>query len=1177
MPIQNSDVKLFESQRLTDEEDGGGRVTGREVASDTVNNLFQDISRIDRTIGDVSLRKAFIGVSTDNSDSYLGCHLIVTDAPQDENVSVLLFNSDSQTDERAAAKDQIEAYVLPSVKADFDFVGDQREGQRTLLAFQREEKAIPEIGDVYQIVSEDERHSQYVRITNVEHSIVTYTYSTGSSYIDFQRRQLELTVGTPLIALFPGNEPLPVMDGGSQIYKTQIADTARYYGIQPAKENIKAGSLTIHTENVYTPIVPSAKAETPLIDQTGNTVGRAMVACANNPRALTCEFIHINGNHSRTYLQRGALPNSLSLSISGGEYSDDGTGNLLHRAGNNDFSRLTVDYETGEVNIWRVSGYFEGASYADYIPAAIIQRPTATGKLEISPQNRGFSYTLNLADAKPRPGTLVVNYLALGKWQAIQDQGGGQLGGAGTGNISFATGTVSLTLDALPDPNSIIVYHYVVDESQEVQIVNGSVNAEKMTVKHQLDDEGILPNSVTVTYTVGDTVKTLSDAGNGLLQDDGGDAGNKGSIIYATGEIGLQFSRQPDDGTEIIISYECGELGRKEIPVIQDSSGVIRGTITSAPIKPGSVQLQLTVERESSAKGQDNIGVTRLLRTVNDDGAGGWQGYNGAIDYQSGEFTVSPLLNYTRYDYSLGTRTNMLGTFNYVITTPVPLIETFSGSTLGALSQTLSVDYAPKQASLATPELTIDLLPLEYETELLPNSIIVEWGGELFFDRDGRIYQGISTATNAGLQVGTIDYSGGKMILDKYPVGVSGVATILSAAKIGVSFNTSTVAFRTAGSPLRLASFQLTAVRADRDESSEIITASADLNGYIDTPEVQGKIDINSGWCEVQFLADGNSESPIFVIPSTIRYNAIVETTLPLDAELIGLDPVRLPPDGRVPIYRAGDVVVIRHTQETLIDTPSAGQVIALERHHQSEILIKDSGGLSLAAAQYSVDLEKGTLTLADPLNLVAEDGQALVGQLSVIDRVEHMSVVNDVQISGELSIIAPVPWDLPAKETTISSAVVYGDLQARVKNFYTQKVWDTGAPNWSDLPLGDQTTAQYNRINYPLICHNKGAIYGRWALIFTSATTFNIVEEKLGIIGESTTTVDTVPVNPENGSPYFVIKADGWGGGWAVGNAVRFNTDGCLAPVWMCRTVLSGQGTVAEDAFSLQIRGDAD
>ena len=70
MAITNDDVNLFDSQRLSDEEDGEGRATGRKVIDGNVNNLFQDISRIDRTVGDVALRKAFVGISTDNNDTW---------------------------------------------------------------------------------------------------------------------------------------------------------------------------------------------------------------------------------------------------------------------------------------------------------------------------------------------------------------------------------------------------------------------------------------------------------------------------------------------------------------------------------------------------------------------------------------------------------------------------------------------------------------------------------------------------------------------------------------------------------------------------------------------------------------------------------------------------------------------------------------------------------------------------------------------------------------------------------------------------------------------------------------------------------------------------------------------------------------------------------------------------
>ena len=75
MAITNDDVKLFESQRLIDGEDSEGRVTGREVIDGNVNNLFQDISRIDRTVGDVALRKAFVRISTDTYRK-LGAYMV---------------------------------------------------------------------------------------------------------------------------------------------------------------------------------------------------------------------------------------------------------------------------------------------------------------------------------------------------------------------------------------------------------------------------------------------------------------------------------------------------------------------------------------------------------------------------------------------------------------------------------------------------------------------------------------------------------------------------------------------------------------------------------------------------------------------------------------------------------------------------------------------------------------------------------------------------------------------------------------------------------------------------------------------------------------------------------------------------------------------------------------------
>ncbi len=69
MTINKDDIKGYSSRRLTDEGDGGGRATGNLVVDGEVNNLFRDISRIDRTVGDVSMRKVCVGVVLFNIDS----------------------------------------------------------------------------------------------------------------------------------------------------------------------------------------------------------------------------------------------------------------------------------------------------------------------------------------------------------------------------------------------------------------------------------------------------------------------------------------------------------------------------------------------------------------------------------------------------------------------------------------------------------------------------------------------------------------------------------------------------------------------------------------------------------------------------------------------------------------------------------------------------------------------------------------------------------------------------------------------------------------------------------------------------------------------------------------------------------------------------------------------------
>ena len=277
-----------------------------------------------------------------------------------------------------------------------------------------------------------------------------------------------------------------------------------------------------------------------------------------------------------------------------------------------------------------------------------------------------------------------------------------------------------------------------------------------------------------------------------------------------------------------------------------------------------------------------------------------------------------------------------------------------------------------------------------------------------------------------------------------------------------------------------------------------------------------------------------------------------------------------------MPIFREGDVVVLSHTAETTVGTPTDAQVIALSRDHQASILIFDDNNVALDPDQYTVDLLAGTVTFADPLLIQDSEGGGLVTPLVVRDRVEHMSVVHDVEIQGKLSFISPLAHAYPAQETVVSSALRWGDINAREFAYFTQRTWSSGSPNWTDTRIGEDTTANFDLINNPIEIFNSGAVTEKWAIVFTTSTTFYVVGEQLGIITSGSTAVDLAPNNPNTGKPYFIVLSAGWGGGWAAGNVIRFNTEGCLAPIWMCRTIKSGAATEDDDQFTLQIRGDA-
>ncbi len=480
---------------------------------------------------------------------------------------------------------------------------------------------------------------------------------------------------------------------------------------------------------------------------------------------------------------------------------------------------------------------------------------------------------------------------------------------------------------------------------------------------------------------------------------------------------------------------------------------------------------------------------------------------------------------------------------------------------------------------------------------IVPNSVLFSWNGFTFYDRNGVIYRSLDVATGSGIVAGTIDYKshivtlsdwGGPTASAALPVVL---ALLLEDGKRSVAF----VRFRTPGAPLRPASLSVRATTNNGD----LLTGFSNVDGTISGAHVGGFVDYENGIVEVNFgdeLLDSGAGPfpwrtepwysveaqyqrggetyvirPQLVDPSTVLFNTVVYTAIPLDADLIGVDPVRLPTDGRVPIFKTGYVIVVHDTGYTTAPPGLiSNQVVGVGRGGQSYIVVRDQNHAIVPEDRFTVDLVAGTVTMGNPINLTG-----FVQPLILEDRIEDMLLATDVQITGELSVARPLKHAYSPATALVSSALLFGDLQARYTRFFDQGTW---ANVWADQLIGSPAPASYNDTAYPLEVSDNGAISQRWALVFTSSTAFSILGEDVGLIGVGSTGADIAPANPSSQDPYFKMHKEGWGLGWQPGNVLRFETIGALAPIWFARTTRPGDDTAPPvDHFRIQVRGDAE
>lgn len=1188
MSIRIEDIKLMASQRLTDTDDGGGDMTGHEVVSGELNNLFPDISRWDRAYGRVSLREAFVSVQTQNTDTYSGSHVILSAPAKDPSVNVCLFKTGNPYDLRNAARDYIERYVVRGSRFSGWLWGLHPAGSRSLLIFAVKGTRAPSTGSVLYLSG---GNGQYVRITKVSVTRFDDMLSSGASASYYSRDIFEIAIADPLSEDQPGLEISASNSQATSIYTTVVNNSAKYYGVMLPTKAIAKGDVAINVDSIYTRLVPSAQAETPLADLSVGEINPVIESGV--PVTLNLGVVSASSG-ALLHLNRGIAPASLTLSTGARTFTDKGDG-LIYEG---ETQRGTIDYASGQITWGTLGQNFNANINATCVIATAVNQVANTHAHPITLASQSNSYTMIL-EPPPSPGTLRVDYMAQGQWYRLRDKGLGLLEadieGTGTGKLNYQSGQVILTCGALPDVGSQILYAW--SAPLEMQDASGEVEIGNAQLQHQCADAPIKPGTVEIVWQTINGEASLVDNGLGTLTGNG-----TGRVNYALGRLFWQPDLLVSEGGYTLRYHTCGRIN--EAIGAQMAGGVGLFRLNGAPVRPGSVSMGLSVyfsDGSSHIYEFTDDGQGRLSAPGGGtEGLGEAQGGQPQVAYSYGDASAS--VDYTNGVITVslaaltGTRTDYL--YEYVKkhsdATGWYWIQRYKGAEATALSATgmggtAACGYSlTNEATEAAEEevaaipYTVDLLPHVYGRAIVPGSVDFTWGQTRYIDRMGKLYRNPQAATGQGAEAGEIDYSSGICRISSPDSAATSITVRSMLTRFGRQMLIN-AAFRTPGAPLRPAALQIQAVAAD----GRLVTALAAADGSIDGTLCRGEVDYETGIVDLQFgemvtaagneneawydaenVIDGRIWKPLQVYGDQLVYACVVYSSIPLDAELIGINPARLPVDGRVPIVRSGDVVVIHHSTQTQLPLPlAAGSQINLGNSGISHVDLVDADGAFVSSALFS--LADGVLTMADDLAELANHQQPL----TALARIEDMRLVSQVQINGQVVLTSGVDHSYPVQGTYVSTALPFGDLSSRAYGIFDQKTWGNV---WSDSLIGDPAPAGYNEIDYPPVVYNKGAVTERWALVFDSPEHFKIHGERRGVVAEGYISQDCQPLNNATGQPYFLLDRRGWGTGWATGNALRFNTEGANGALWVARTTLQGPVAEANDRFTLQIRGDA-
>ena len=1184
MAITQNDLEILKSEIMADTPDGGGLPTGIAVIDGVSNNLFPDVSDIDRLIGRVRLRKVSLGVKTANAELLQAVRMLFTELPENPNISVFAFKATSFADRRSDAQNRIESYLAFGSKWAGHLLETQLAGQRVIQVSLDKGDQIPAVGQPLVIVQNEgqsDEFYQYIRPLKVD-TIERRFQRTVSESVT--RTIATIEFGDTLTKTFNGLTVPEFYQNASTnrraiLREARVADAAKYYSASRLAEPVVAmQSRQVRLDSIYTQVVPSTQVETPILQR--DPANQVATQARGDGVIAINKSVNVATNTAFS-LPSGIAVGTLSIAV-GGQSLTDRDGELVN---SNGLAFASVKYGIGQITWYDLLSLGQTTVTGSYKPASEFTRVAQTDH-QVVDDNAGYNFVRELG-AEPVPNSLKITYTVGGDNYLVHDDGRGNLiddDGNGRGTVQGKT--VLLTTAAIPDAASYIVYSFGVDldtVKYGAQVLLPAYHAAVIA------DEVV--GDIAITW--GGKAATMT---NGIITGDatGDKAGDivriaPNTLVEKNTDITLSYTRALPASVSRVNPNIVGSQANGELEASADLGKAITGDVSvfatfGQDDLQGSAQVHLVANPSGNALiVKEVFSASTTYNIDRQESTSGWSPYYDAERAPTVEVVTS----------SLNKSTGVLS-FKIRVTQSVEKIEVITRPGVSPVFKVRNVQqplptvatvfYVQAVTGGGTESATLvqkaDSLfidtPKDSSAPIVNGSVFIDAFGNSLRDEGGKIKNGASV-------VGTIDNKSGVIELTTWQVGQQNTVNLKSMLRENNPVPLTNLIFRTPVAPLKKASLQISAELADGTP----ISLSTDEQGNITGNQfAHGTVDFKAGvvalyfykknkvsdlsgvtftaadvWYDTEYYyMDGGVRyvnRPIYVKPDSIRYNAIAYSYLPLDKELIGLDPVRLPTDGRVPFVRKGDSIAITELKTMQLPTNAPNDLFDLGFERLSDVNVVDSTGKKVSFDYLDIDLDAGVLKLNSSFVMTG-----YTAPLTAKYRIMDIALVIETDISGRVTLSTPITHDY-STAAVFSSMLLAGDMQARAFNVFSQKSWGSV---WSDSLIGDAATSQLQVTNNPIVVTNRDSIEERWALVFTGTNSFRIIGQTVGEIGIGSTPTATSPVNPMTAQPYFTIPQEAWGSGWSANNVVRFNTAAAKYPVWIGNAIQQHQGSSSDN-----------